>query len=106
VRFAVPVTIQNTRLGDPVSWWPGTIGVHAASTVHRKSPAVGGAIEPAFGRPRAAGIDVNDIGLVEWNPRAVALDDSTFGYAAKPRSKVHRMGGLRAAKSSAKKPPR
>jgi hypothetical protein len=44
---------------------------------HRQdqTPAVGEAIEPAFSRPRAAGIDVNDIGLIERNQRAVALDD-------------------------------
>jgi hypothetical protein len=44
---------------------------------HRQdqAPAIGEAIEPAFGRPRAAGIDVNDIGCIERNQRAVALDN-------------------------------
>src|SRR5712664_1176927 len=44
---------------------------------HRQvpAPAIGEGIEPAFGRPRAAGIDVNDIGFIERNQRAVAFDD-------------------------------
>src|SRR5712664_3165339 len=44
---------------------------------HRQdqAPAIGKAIEPAFGRPRATGIDVDDIGFIEPNQRAVAFDD-------------------------------
>ena len=44
---------------------------------HRQdqAPAIGEAVEPAFGWPGAAGVDVNDIGFIERNQRAVAFDD-------------------------------
>jgi hypothetical protein len=44
---------------------------------HRQdqTPAISETIEPVLGRPRAAGIDVDDIGLIERNQSPVALDD-------------------------------
>jgi hypothetical protein len=44
---------------------------------HRQdqASAVGETIEPVLGRPRAAGIDVDDIGLIERHRSAVAFDD-------------------------------
>ena len=58
-------------------------GAKALVRRHRQdqASAIGEAVEPAFGRPRAAGIDVNDIGFIERNQRAFAFDDFDIGVA-------------------------